>query len=289
MAADLRLIAHAAERHAYELAARRARDRAPERGLADAGGADQAQNRSLQLAHALLHREILDDAFLHLLEPVVVLLQHLLGGAEVVADLGALLPRHVHQPLDVVADYGRLRRHRGHEAQLVQLPDGLGLDVLRHAGLFDLLGEVLQFVGGVLQLAEFLLNGLHLLVQVVLALALLHLLFDARANALLDLEDVDLRLDQAHEMFEPLTHADDLEDVLLLLEFECHVRGDGVGEPARIVDTRQRGEDLRRDLLVEFDVLVELPHDGAHQHLDLTILLGCRLLADRHAGREIFL
>ena len=79
MAADLRLVAHAAERDAHELAAGRFRDRLAERGLADAGRADQAQDRPGQLVGALLHREILDDALLDLLEAVVIGVENLLG------------------------------------------------------------------------------------------------------------------------------------------------------------------------------------------------------------------
>ena len=54
-------------------------------------------------------------------------------------------------------------------------------------------------VGALLALAELLLDRLHLLVQVVLALALLHLALDAAADALLDLQDVDLGLEQRQQ------------------------------------------------------------------------------------------
>jgi hypothetical protein len=47
VAADLGLVAHAAERDAHELAARGPRDGARERGLADAGRADEAQDGPL--------------------------------------------------------------------------------------------------------------------------------------------------------------------------------------------------------------------------------------------------
>src|SRR4029453_16067125 len=47
--ADLGFVTNAAERLANELAAGGARDRAPERGLADARRADQAQDRAFQL------------------------------------------------------------------------------------------------------------------------------------------------------------------------------------------------------------------------------------------------
>jgi hypothetical protein len=61
-------------------------DRLAERGLADAGRADQAQDRRLQLVHALLHGEVLEDAFLDLLQAVVILVEDLLGGGEILAD-----------------------------------------------------------------------------------------------------------------------------------------------------------------------------------------------------------
>src|ERR1019366_4502927 len=77
--ADLGLVTHAAERHAHEFAARGAGDRLAERGLAHAGRTDQAQDRPGQLVGALLHGEILDDAFLDLLRAIVVVIENLLG------------------------------------------------------------------------------------------------------------------------------------------------------------------------------------------------------------------
>src|SRR5690606_33560742 len=93
VAADLRLVPHAAERHAHELAARGIRDRLAERRLADAWRADEAQNGALELVGPVLDREILDDPLLHLLEPVVLLVEHLLSLSEVLLDLAADAPR----------------------------------------------------------------------------------------------------------------------------------------------------------------------------------------------------
>ncbi len=56
------------------------------------------------------------------------------------------------------------------------------------------------------------------------------------------------------------------------------MRGDRVGQLAGVVDLVDRDQHLRRDLLVELDVLLELRDDGASQRLDL--LLRARLLAD---------
>src|SRR5215472_6411978 len=55
MAANLRLVANSAERHADEFASRRPGDRFAERGLADARRTDQAQDGPGQLVGALLH------------------------------------------------------------------------------------------------------------------------------------------------------------------------------------------------------------------------------------------
>ena len=72
VAADLGLVAHAAERDADELAPERARDRLAERRLADARRPGQAEDRPLLPRRELAHRQVLEDALLHLLQIVVV-------------------------------------------------------------------------------------------------------------------------------------------------------------------------------------------------------------------------
>ena len=62
-------------------------------------------------------------------------------------------------------------------------------------------------VAAVLALAELLLDRLHLLVEVVFALGLLHLALDARADALFHLEHGDLGFHEAHRLFKPLLDA----------------------------------------------------------------------------------
>jgi hypothetical protein len=75
VAADLGLVAHAAERDAHEAASERPRDGTTERRLADARRSDEAEDRAFDLADQLGDREILDDAFLDLVETVVVFVE----------------------------------------------------------------------------------------------------------------------------------------------------------------------------------------------------------------------
>jgi hypothetical protein len=289
MAADLRLVAHAAERHAHELPIRRAGDRLPQRSLADAGGADQAQDRRLELVDALLHGQVLDDPLLDLLEPVVIFVEHFLGIAEIGVDLALLAPRQRHDRIDVVANDRRLGRHRRHEPQLFELRLGFLARVLGHARLLDLFLDLVE-VGAFFHLAELFLDRFDLFVQVILALALLHLALHAAANALLDLEDVELAFDELQKVLEPRFHVEHLEYFLLLLELERKVRGDRVAEPPRFVDTGERSEDLRGNLLVQLHVLIELlDHRAAHRFRLVVgrVVRRKRRDADREMGREV--
>ena len=77
MPANLRLVADAAERDAHELPGHRPRNRLSERRLADAGRADEAENRPLHVAFELSYGQVLDDALLDLVEVVVILVEHL--------------------------------------------------------------------------------------------------------------------------------------------------------------------------------------------------------------------
>ena len=52
------------------------------------------------------------------------------------------------------------------------------------------------------------------------------------------------------------------------------MRGDGVGQPAGLVDARQRRQDLGRDLLVQLHVLIELRDHRAAHRLELGAVLG---------------
>ena len=285
MATDLGLVAHTTQGHANELAAGGTCHRLTQRGLADARRANQAQDRCLDLVDALLHREILKDAVLDLVEAVMIFIQHRLGAGQVVLDLGLLAPGQIDQGLDVVAHHRCFGRHRRHQLELLQLAVGLLARFLGHAGGLDLLVQVFE-VGTLFAVAQFLLDRLDLLVQVVLALALLHLALDAATDALFHLQDVDLVLEQIEQLFQPLAHLGQIQHRLLGIELQRQMRSDGVSQATRIVDTADGRQDLGRDLLVQLDVLVELLGHRAPQGFDLG--LGVDFGRDRqHLGNEM--
>ena len=106
--------------------------------------------------------------------------------------------------------------------------------------------------------ADLFLDRLHLLVEKILALGLLHLPLDAAADALLDLQHRNLALDQAEHLLQPLGDHRGLQDRLPVGNLEGQVRGDCVGELGIILDLLDAADYLDRHLLVEFHVALEL-------------------------------
>ena len=118
--------------------------------------------------------------------------------------------------------------------------------------------ELLAQLGDLLALvvvAELLLDRLHLLAQVHLALALAELFLDLRLDLLLRLEQADLPLHVHEHAAQPLLDAERLEQALLLGDGQLDVAGDEVGEPARLGDGV---EHLVHDLLGQPAPLAEL-------------------------------
>ena len=117
-------------------------------------------------------------------------------------------------------------------------------------------------------------NRLHLFVEVVLALALFHLLFDTRANALLNLQQIHLRFHHGHQEHDSLGDLRQLENFLLIFDLERHVRRHGIGQAGGIINRRDRCQHFRRDLLIELDVALKLTDGRADE--DFFLLLGNR-------------
>ena len=76
MTAYLGFVAHPAQRHAHELAVGGTRYGLAKRGLADPGWPDQTKDRRFQFINPLLYREILEYAFLDLIQPVMILFKN---------------------------------------------------------------------------------------------------------------------------------------------------------------------------------------------------------------------
>ena len=174
-------------------------------------------------------------AFTNDYEAEMVAVEHILGKRQIVLDLGLLGPGQLGEHVDVVAHHGGFGRHGRHELELLEFAIGLLARVGRHPGGLDLFLDLLD-VGALFALAELLLDGLDLLVQVEVALVLLHLALDAAADFLVHIENVHLALELAEQFLQPRLHIVQLEHGLLVLELERQMRGDGVHQSPHVVD-----------------------------------------------------
>src|SRR5436190_4143956 len=138
VATDLRLIAHAAERHPLELATERPRDGASQRRLADAGRTHEAQDRSLELAGQRQRTDVIEEAVLHFLQAVVIFVQHATGMRDVEDVVRALRPWQGEYPIHEVPRYRVFRVQRRGALQLSQLAHDTSLYRLGQPLLFDL-------------------------------------------------------------------------------------------------------------------------------------------------------
>ena len=281
MAADFRLIAHAAERHAHELAAGRFGDRHAQRSLAHARRSDEAQNRALGILHQLADGEKFKDAFLDFLQAIMIFVQDFFGARDVADFLRPLLPRHGQQPVEIIARDRRFRRHGRHRFQLFQFLDRLVAHILRHARGFDLL---LQFVEFALFAApQFFLDGLDFFVEVVLFLRLLHLPLDPRLDGAVHVELFDFHVEHVADAVQTLGGIEDFEQRLLFFDGELQVGGDGVGQLRRIFHAHGGDHGFVVQRLAELYILLEHAGDALHARFNLRRRLG-GVTRDSHGG-----
>ena len=190
--ANLRLVVQATEAHAHELAAHRTSDRLAERRLTNSWRAGEAEDRALHLRGELAHREILNDALLHLLQTVVIVGEHLGRLLDLNAIFGGDVPRHRDQPINVCTNHTNLWRCRRDAAHAVELLECARLNVFGHARGFNLLAQLIRLRLLRILFAKFALDRLELFAQEVFALTLIHLGAHLRLDLPLDLEDLNL-------------------------------------------------------------------------------------------------
>ena len=176
--------------------------------------------------------EEFEDALLDFFQAVVVGVEHFFGVVDGAGFLGALLPRHGEEPVNVVAADGGLGGHGRHGFELLELLDGLVEHFLGHAGGFDLLAQLVELA--FFAAAQFLLDGLDLLVEVVLFLRALHLALDARLDVAVEVELFDFDVEHVGDAREAGGGIEDGEQFLLLFDAELEVGGDGVRELGRL-------------------------------------------------------
>ena len=196
VAADVGLVAHAAQGDADELAAHRFGDDLAERRLAHARRADEAQDRAAAVGFELAHGQIFDDAAFDLVQIVMIAIENLRGlpsgrsCRRSSIDQGSSL---------TICSYVRMTPYSGEALGIassrLSSRSASFITVLGQLGGFELLRGAVDFAAAAaaLAFAQLLADRLQLLLQVVAALALVDVLLDLRLDLGLQLQHVELR------------------------------------------------------------------------------------------------
>ena len=108
MAADIRLIPHAAQADTVELAVHSLGNRDSNRGLSHARRAYQADNLALGLGMDLADSYVFQYALFHLCQAIMILIQHSPSLFHIGPLLGFLAPGHLQTGIQIIADHRRL-------------------------------------------------------------------------------------------------------------------------------------------------------------------------------------
>ena len=264
MAADFRFVANAAERHPDELPPGGARNRLADRGLARTRRSDQGEDdpRPAVLGHAavgseLADRQVLRDATFHVIEPLVVRVEHCPCMHRIQALLGPLRPRDRQQPVEIGPDHGRLGVRVPHALETCHLAVGLLPHRVGHARARNLLTVFVR--NGAVVLAKLLANGVHLTAQEILALLFLRAVFHVVSNALAHLQLRQPLPLKPKRQPEPLDDVEGFEQLQLLGEAQVGRVAGGVGQCARVGD----GPHERANPSLVSPQLEDLVHDRA--------------------------
>jgi hypothetical protein len=245
----------------------------PERRFADTRRADEAQNRPLHVPLQLADGKVLDDALLDLVEVVVILVEHLAGFDRIDAIGRRRAPRDIEDPVDVGPQHLVLRRRRVHAFEAIDFAHGDGMDALGQLCGLDARAQLRKVVA--VALAEFLLDRLHLLAQVVVTLRVGHLLLRLRLDLALQFQQRHFSSQCAGDRLQLFDEVVLLEQRLLVLRLHIDERGQHVDEPQRIFDVHhdaaqllgQSGRQRKRlvdELLDAADVRVHLDRPLEH-------------------------
>ena len=266
MAADFRLVAHAAQRDARELAAQRVGHTFAERGFADARRADQTKNRPFDLLPAFDHREKFEEALLDFRQTKVLFVQNALGFLQINLVLGFLFPRQVQNPVEVIARDRVFGGGGRRQLQALQFQQRGLAGFVGHRRLVDFFAQRPGFAAAGFAFAQFALNGAQLFAQEKVALRL----GDGRRNVVLNFgaerQHLVLAVEHGQQFLQTLADGNGFQQLLPVFEAEIQIPGNEVGEMAGMFGVQRRDFDLVRERgrhLGDFlKLLVRVAQDG---------------------------
>ena len=246
--ADFRLVAHAAEAHAHEFSAERARHRLGDGRFAHARRPDKTKDRPLDLFGQLQNRKVFDDTFLYALQPEMIGVEHRLCRAQIFRILRIRIERKFLDPVEIVENDGIIGTGRIDFIEPRQLFKGF---FLRFGGQVFILDLIIQRLFFVLVVAELGMNGFQLFAQIKFLLPLIDVLAHLRADFALDFGNFQLLAQKPRKTFQTLYGNALFQKFLALALFKSEYGKHVVDELVGIGHFRKFNEHVLGHLLIE--------------------------------------
>ena len=278
MSAKLSLVTHSAQGQTVEFTPEGTGDRAAKRRFSDSRRADKENDRALGIGPQLDDGERLEDAFLDVLEAVMVFVEYLSGLVQVELFLARTPPRQFENVLDVGANDVVIGRRLRQLLHPLEFAVGLFPDIVGQVGLFETFAKLFSlglFAG--LVVAEFLLDRLHLLAEDVVALRFVHLVLCLRGDLRTDLHDLDLAGKRRVGQRQKAVDGARLEHLLFGLGPEVEDRREKVRQLHRVFLRHHGHADLGRYVRQQSESLLDHALDVAPQCLDLFVVDAAKL------------
>ena len=266
MPSNLGFVMHAAEGYTHALAVCCPSNTHGYAGLTGSRRAYKAQKISAGLWRKLLDRKIFYDALFDLLKAEVIFVEHLTRFFYIIGFGGLNIPRQLKANIKVSAYYSSLRRAERLLGKMRNLLEKLLFDLWQKLEIADLLPVLTDIIGAVV-LSKLLLDYLHLLAQIVVALAAVYLLVCSLVELLLDAHDIKLMIEHLNEHFKSAAGVELFKQYLLLSVIKAHILCGIVGNKCRITADNKIQKHFRRHAARELNILVKQADGRAHKRL----------------------
>ncbi len=181
--------------------------------------------------------------FLHLFEVVVILVEDglSLGNVNLFRARG-LAPRQGNHPFKIRPGDHVFGGSRSHFRQPLQLAIALLEGLRGHSGLFHLLAKLVDFRLAVVGFAQLFVDGLELLAQQILTLALAHLFLHLFLDLVAQFQNLEFLGELANQRLETPPYVGRFEQLLPKQRREIRqICRDEIGQAHRIINVERRG------------------------------------------------
>ena len=220
----------------------------PSEVLPTPGRTDETQDGTASLGIELAHRQEFENAALHFLEPVMILIQDRARAVDVELFRIELRPRHRDQPVEIIARHGIFRGALRHALETRELALRLLVRFRGHRRVGDGLAQILDLRAGITLVAELFLDLAQALAQHRLFLPLIKRLARALIDLARHLEHLDAPVQEREHPIQALLEIEGRQDLLFLRHLQVHEARDDIGKRRGRLDGADRIAELGRRL-----------------------------------------